>query len=246
MLLFILACDIILKSKKETLNNYFKGVINVNKIVINIIEHYNPKAIIFDIDGTLKDLCKEHTNAVKLTLKQFRIGGLRQSIILAIHRVAMFIVKTGFLPTNHSKQNFLVKVYALIAGVKIVEFYDQYFENYTKELCLFDGVYELLTSLNVQKDVYFATINKQNYNLEECGIPQERIMYTEGAFKAATYNKLLKSFNLEKYEVIIVGDNIFDDLFSAKQLGVNCFLVNRYNNKLKSTICRLVNGRYLK
>lgn len=239
-------CGIILKSKAYTLNNYFKGVINMNKSVINIINRYNPKAIIFDIDGTLKDLCKEHTNAVELALKQFSVGKFRSGIVLAMNRIAMIIVKTGLLPTNHSKQNFLVKVYALIAGVKIIEFYDQYFENYTKELCLFDGAYELLTSLNAKKDVYFATINKQNYNLEECGIPQERIMYTEGAFKAATYNKLLKRFNLEIHEVLIVGDNFFDDFISAKQLGVKFLLVNRYNSKLKSVICRLVNGRYLK
>lgn len=218
----------------------------MNESVINVINRYNPKAIIFDIDGTLKDLCKEHTNAVELALKQFRVGRFRRGIILAINRAAMYLVKVGLLSTNPSKQNFLVKVYALIAGVKIVEFYDQYFENYTKELCLFDGVYELLTSLNTKRDAYFATINKQNYNLEECGIPQERIMYTEGAFKAATYNKLLKCFNIERNDVFIVGDNIFDDFFSAKQLGVNFLLVNRYNSKLKRVICKLVNSRYLK
>lgn len=218
----------------------------MNKSVMKLIQRYNPKAIIFDIDGTLKDLCKEHTNAVKLTLEQFGVGRFRKSIVLAINKIAMLIVKTGLLSTNHSKQNLLVKVYAVFAGVKVVEFYDQYFESYTQELCLFDGAYELLDFLSVEKEIYFATINKQNYNLEECGIPQERIMYTEGAFKAATYNKILKRFNLENHEVLIVGDNLFDDFFSAKQLGVKCLLVNRYNSKLKSVICRLVNGRHLK
>ena len=218
----------------------------MNKHVVEYIENNSPKAVIFDIDGTLKDLCKEHTNAVKLALNQFEVGAIRKKAVLAINRVAMYLVKTGLLPTNHSKQNFLVKFYALITGVKVVEFYELYFDNYTKELCLFDGVYELLNSLGKEKLVCFATINKQNYNLEECGICQERIMYTEGAFKAATYNKLLKRFNLECSEVIIVGDNLFDDFISAKQLGIKCLLVNRYNNKLKSIICRLVNGRYLK
>ena len=218
----------------------------MNKSVDKLIECYNPKVIVFDIDGTLKDLCKEHTNAVKLTLKQFEIGKVKSKVILTLNRIAMFLVKTGSLPTNHSKQNFLLKVYALIAGVRLIDFYDQYFENYTHELCLFEGVYELLTSLNKEKQVYFATINKQNYNLEECGIPQERIMYTEGAFKVATYSKLLKSINAERNEVIVVGDNFFDDFVSAKHLGIKCLLVNRYSSKLKSIICRLVNGKYLR
>ena len=218
----------------------------MNKSVDKLIERYNPKVIVFDIDGTLKDLCKEHTNAVKLTLKQFEVGGVKSTAILALNRMAMFLVKIGLLSTNPSKQNFLVKTYACLAGVKLIEFYDQYFENYIREICLFDGVYELLTSLNKERQVYFATINKQNYNLEECGIPQERITYTEGAFKIATYNKLLKGFNVQPHEVIIVGDNFFDDFISAKHLGVKCLLVNRYNSKLKSVICTLVNGKYLR
>ena len=218
----------------------------MNKCVTRYIQQYNPKAIIFDIDGTLKDLCKEHTNAVEKTLSQFGVDGVKKRLVCMLNRIAMFIVKTGLVPTNHSKQNFLVKTYACIVGVKHVDFYEQYFENYTRELCLFDGVHELLTTLSKEKEVYFATINKQNYNLETCGIPQERIMYTEGEFKAATYNKLLKRFKLKRNEVIVVGDNFFDDFFSAKQLGIKCILVNRYNSKFKNVICNLANSKQLK
>lgn len=212
----------------------------MNNNVYEYINRYNPKAVIFDIDGTLKDLCKEHTNALVNTLAQFEVEGFKKKVILAINKLAMFVVKTGIIPTNHSNQNFLVKIYSYFAGIRHVDFYEQYFENYTSELCLFDGVYELLLSLNKEKDVYFATINKQNYNLEACGIPQERIMYTEGTFKTATYNKLLKLFNLEPHEVIIVGDNLFDDFLSAKQLGVKSILVNRYNSKFKDIIGRIL------
>lgn len=213
---------------------------------MNLIRSYNPKVVIFDIDGTLKDLCKEHSNALQTTLEQFEVGKHRKKIVLAVNAIAMFIVKIGLISTNPSKQNFLVKIFAVLSGVRLIDFYDKYFENYTHELCLFEGSYELLTSLNKEKMVYFATINKQNYNLEECGIPQERIMYTEGAFKVATYNELLKNTNVNKDEVLIIGDNLFDDWFSAKHLGVKCLLVNRYNTKLKKIICRLVNGKHLR
>ncbi len=213
---------------------------------MRFVEKNNAKVVILDIDGTLKDLCKEHSNAVKCTLNQLEVSKFKQKIVLAINKLAMYIVKTGFIPTNHSKQNFLVKIYAILCGVKIVDFYELYFENYTREICLFDGAYELLQNLNDEKEIYFATINKQNYNLEACGIPQERITYTDGAFKVATYNRLIKSIGIDKSEVVIVGDNIFDDLFSAKQLEIKCFLVNRYKNRIKSVICKLVNNRYLK
>jgi len=213
---------------------------------MKFIEKCDAKIIIFDIDGTLKDLCAEHTNAVRHTLERFNVNEFNSKIVLALNRLAMYAVKTGFIPTNHSKQNFLVEVYAKICGIKVVDFYDVYFEEYTQEICLFLGVTELLEKLNGEKEVYFATINKQNYNLEACGITQERITYTDGAFKVATYNRILKSIGVPKSEVVIVGDNLYDDFFSAKQLGIRCFLVNRYKCKFKSVICKFVNSRYLK
>lgn len=218
----------------------------MNKNIRRFVESSDAKVVIFDIDGTLKDLCKEHTNAVQCTLERFEVSGFKRRAILALNKLAMYIVKTGFIPTNSSKQNFLVKVYAILCGVKIVDFYEAYFESYTREICLFDGVSGLVKSLNCESEVYFATINKQNYNLEACGISQERISYTERAFKVATYNRIIKSTGIPKKDIVIVGDNVFDDLVSAKQLGVKCFLVNRYKSRLKSLVCKLVNSRYLK
>ena len=218
----------------------------MNNSVIQFVKKNNAKVVIFDIDGTLKDLCAEHTNAVRYTLCKFGVNKFKKNIVMAINKLAMYIVKTGFIPTNHSKQDFLLKVYAMICGVKMVDFYAVYFDNYTRELCLFDGACELLATLNSEKELYFATINNQNYNLEDCGIFQERITYTDGDLKVTTYSQLIKSIGIDKSEVVIVGDNIFDDFLSAKKLGVKCFLVNRYKNRPKSAICKLVNSRYLK
>lgn len=217
----------------------------MKKNIIGVINKYNPKVIIFDIDGTLKDLCKEHSNALRITLEQFNVTNFKMKFVLVINMIAMFIVKTGLIPTNHSKQNLLVKFFAVISGISIVDFYDKYFENYGKQCCLFAGVDNLLAYLNNSKTVYFATTNSQNYNLEEYGIPQKRIMYTEGSFKLATYNRILRRTNVKHEEVLVIGDNLFDDWFSAKRLGVKCLLVNQYNNKLKKIICKLVNGRHL-
>lgn len=218
----------------------------MNKDVLGFVKNHNIKVVIFDIDGTLKDLCREHTNAVVKTLEKFNTKKFKKKLILALNNLAMYIAKTGFIPTNHSKQNFLLKVYAILCGIKIVDFYEVYFENYTSEVCLFDGVYEMLEDLSKEQEVYFATINKQNYNLETCKFFNERISYTESSFKAAAYSRIIKSLNLDKSQVLIVGDNIVDDLFSAKQLDVKCILVNRYKSRFKSLVCKCVNGKCLK
>lgn len=218
----------------------------LNQKILRGIESYNPKVIVFDIDGTLKDLCKEHSEALLITMKQCGVGDFRKSLVKTLNKMAMFMVKTGLFSTNHCKQNILIRIFALLSGVNGKVFASLYFENYAKELYLFDGASELLSSLNSEKIVYFATINKQNYNLGACGIPQERIVYTEGAFKKETYSKLLQSLGVEKHEVLVVGDNVFDDLLSAKRLKVECLLINHYNSRIKNVICKLVNGKYLK
>lgn len=216
----------------------------MNKTVLQSIEKSRAKVIVLDIDGTLKDLCTEHTTALQITLQSFDVSVYRKKLILLINKIAMSMVKTGLFSTNHSKQNLLIKIYAILSGVKINTFSKEYFKSYTEQICLFEGATDLLNSLNSEKLLYFSTINKQNYNLEECGIPQERIIYTEGKFKVSTYREILKSIGVNKEDVVIIGDNIFDDLLSAKLLGVKCLLVNHYDSKLKAMFCKLVNSKY--
>lgn len=211
----------------------------MNTNVLHKIEETNAGTIIFDIDGTLKDLCKEHDNALRLTLKFFNIGRKRKKLICTLNKLAMCMVKVGLFPTNNVMQHILVFVYSLISLRSVKSFSDKYYTNYSKQICLFSGEQKLLEALNSDKQIYFSTINKQNYNLEECGIPQEKIVYTTGIFKWKTYEKLLKEKKLSKQDVLIVGDNFFDDFLSAKILKVKCLLVNNYNSKLKEKICRL-------
>lgn len=213
----------------------------MNTNVLRKIKEIKAKIIIFDIDGTLKDLCKEHDNALRLTLKRFNVGGKRRKIICTLNRIAMSMVKVGLFPTNNVMQQILLFTYSLISLKHIKKFYKEYNENYSKQICLFRGEEELLEALTTDKQIYFSTINKQNYNLEECGIPQERIVYTTGIFKWKTYAKLLEDKSFSKEEVLIVGDNIFDDLLSSKILKVKCLLVNNYNSKLKAKLCKLFN-----
>ena len=212
----------------------------LNKILTSDVS-----VVILDIDGTLKDLCREHEIALRHTLTRFNIKPSIKKIILNVNKIAMSIVKIGIIPTNSMNQRVLTILFALLAGVKIQKFREEYFNNYTEQLYLFDGVCELLERLKKEKTVYFATINNQNYNLEKCGIPQDKIIYTKGILKVKTYMKLCKSISVNKKQVVIVGDNLFDDILSAKLLKVRYLLVNNYNSKFKKLICRLINRKQL-
>jgi len=213
----------------------------MNTNVLRKIKEIKASVIIFDIDGTLKDLCAEHDNALRHTLNSFNVARNKQKLILKLNELAMAMVKVGLFPTNNVMQRLLVLAYAIISFKKIREFTNVYYANYARQICLFHGEQELLDALSSNKKIYFSTINKQNYNLEECGIPQDRIVYTTGIFKYVTYKKLLTDGNFSKEDVLIVGDNIFDDLLSAKLLKVKCLLVNNYNSKLKAKLCKRFN-----
>lgn len=210
--------------------------------MMNKIRQSSAKIIVFDVDGTLKDLCAEHSDALCIVLAKLGVRKIRRKIILAINKLAMAMVKVGLLPTNQNMQKILVFVFAVLAGKRIKAFQNEYFLVYKKQLCLFKNVYALLDYFKDNAQIYFATINQQNYNFRECGISEERIMHSGGSFKFKTYSKLLKDIGADKSQVLIVGDNVFDDLLSAKLLKVKCLLVNNYNSKLKNAICKFVNG----
>ena len=214
----------------------------MNKDMIYKIRQSAAKIIVFDIDGTLKDLCTEHSIALYTVLAEANVGKVRRKVILAINKLAMSMVKLGLLPTNQNMQRILVFVFAALAGKRIKAFQNKYFMAYKKQLCLFKGVYALWDCLNDNTQVYFVTINQQNYNLRECGVSEERIIHSGCSFKFKTYSKLLKDIGADKKQVLIVGDNVFDDLLSSKLLKVKCLLVNNYNSKLKNAICKMVNG----
>lgn len=219
----------------------------MEKELLNEIKKTKAEIVVFDIDGTLKDLCAEHSSAVKLSIAEFaNCKKIRKKLILSIDKLAMSTVKTGLLPTNHIMQNVLIFIYSIVLNVRFRKFKKVYFAYYKKELRLFDGAVELIEKLNKSYEVYFATINKQNYNLEACGIGQDKIIYVTDKLKKTTYSKFIKCKGVDRAKVIIVGDNVFDDMLSAKIIKTKHILVNNYNSKIKKIICRLLNGRYLK
>jgi len=214
----------------------------MKNLVLNGLKKTNAKVVVFDIDGTLKDLCAEHNIALIQVLTKLKIGTIRRMLVLAINKLAMTIVKLGILPTNQNMQNVLVVIYALMSCKNIRLFKNEYFEVYKKQLSLFNGVSNLIHYLEGNVQIYFATINKQNYNLKVCGISEDKIIHCESGCKASAYKALFTRLNVDKNQVLIIGDNFFDDLYTARILGVRCLLVNNYNSKLKNLICKIINS----
>ena len=217
----------------------------MTKDVLTKIARSNIEVVILDIDGTLKDLCGEHDYALINTLNEYCVGSKKRKLILTLNWLAMSMVKTGLISTNHSKQKILTILFSTLACVDHERFVKSYFKNYKEEISLFDGVYDSLKSLSINKTIYFATTNKRNYDLGKYGIPQSQIVYTTEKFKLSTYKNLIEKLNVPNNKIVIVGDNIFDDMISAKILGTKYLLVNNYNSRFKQIVSKVIN-RHLK
>ena len=56
------------------------------------------EVILLDIDGTIKDLVKEHQTALRITVNGFNRGkNLRRKFVFFLDKIAMSFVKAGIL-----------------------------------------------------------------------------------------------------------------------------------------------------
>ena len=196
--------------------------------------------VILDIDGTIKDLVKEHQTALRITVNGFNRGKkLRRSLVFFIDKIAMSFVKSGILSTNRDRQEFLLGLYALILGKSISEFRKLYDSFYEDKVIVFKGVKNLIKEVGQDKKVCFVTINPQNYNIEKLGVKKEEIYCVESKKKIYAYQTVMMMNDLDPEEIIVIGDNIFDDIRPAKKLGFKYLLVDNYNNKFKRFIAKV-------
>jgi len=210
--------------------------------VLEKITALDVEIIVLDIDGTLKDLASEHKETLSTVLNCFIKGKKTQKrMICLVDKIAMWFVKAGILPTNERMQRILTTMYAIFLFENISEFRKQYEFFYRKEIVIFDEMKQLLEEISKAKDIYFVTINKQNYNLEEQGIASDKIIYTMSKKKVKAYKRLIEEKKLDKSKILIVGDNLFDDIKSAKKLGIKYLLVDNYDSKFKRFIARILN-----
>ena len=166
---------------------------------------------------------------------------IRKKAVLLLDKVAMWFVKTGILPTNERMKKILTNVYAIILNEKFESFKMEYKLYYENVNIIFNNIEKLLKELLVEKEVYFVTINKQNYNLDAHGIVQDRIIYTTSQKKINAYEKLLEDKSLNKDSLLIVGDNLVDDIRAAKKLGIDSLLVDNYGSDIKRFVAKLLN-----
>jgi len=209
--------------------------------ILTCIENYGAEIVIFDIDGTLKDIVGEHSEALLETLNTIERKNFRKNIVLLLDRIAMWFIKNGILPTTEKMQHKLTTLYSLVLNEYNDKFKEKYKFFYKRTVIPFISSNALLEELLKTKKIYFVTINKQKYNLETKLLSKGKVIYAGDKSKVYAYQRLFKEENIDKEKAIIIGDNILDDINAAKILGVRCLLVDNYNSKIKRFISKVLN-----
>lgn len=216
---------------------------------MQVLDNIKFKFAAVDIDGTIKDLVKENTNALNSVMK--KMGNIhltkRGKFVLYMNKINMYFVKTGMLPTNQFMQNILLFVYSILLLKSYNVFKEIYFEEYNKENIFFECAEEMVNNLsNSDLIVYLMTKNRQNkrmISLKDNNIIKNTKKIIIGRTNTPKYS-MYKSFFSTNYicmdEVLIIGDNFWDDVLPAIILGSTVVWCNMYNSKLKRVVINIL------
>ncbi|MEO0288355.1 MAG: HAD hydrolase-like protein [candidate division WOR-3 bacterium] len=169
----------------------------------------NYKNIIFDLDGTLTDSKEGIIDSLDYSLQHFGIKIEKNRLEKYIGEPLFKIYREVLKTENREKIDLAVSLYRK----KFEE--DGMFKNR-----VYDGIYELLDSLNRNgKNLFLATIKPtkfaqkilENFSLMKYFIHvQGTEMDGSNASKEELINSIITRFNIEKNSVVMVGDRKSD------------------------------------
>lgn len=216
---------------------------------MNICNISNVAIVFMDIDGTLKDLAKENTEALIRTMDKLKISSnmFRSRVVFWMNKVNMYLVKTGLLPTNATMQKVLLFFYSIVLFKSYTKFKCIYFKEYNKEDIFFDSAEVAVKKIfSNECKLYLITKNEQNTSIINSDFAGEfnkllRVVIGKKGFtKYAVYKEFLVHRNYNKDTLVIIGDNFFDDVVPALLLGVQVIWCDMYNCKIKRLVGMLL------
>jgi len=168
------------------------------------------KGIIFDLDGTLLDTSLDLNKAINLALNEYGFSALSVKETIANLGYGFKFLATNSLPKDKQEEY----------GDKVLEsFKRNYSECYKEKTCPYEGIKELLLKLN---DNYLLAVNSNKQddytkNLVSTIFPEINFVSVYGMREGIpgkpdpyTVEEILKEMNLEKEEVLYIGDSKAD------------------------------------
>lgn len=206
------------------------------------------KAVFFDLDGTLLPLNEEEFTKIYfglLSKRMIPLGYEPEELISVIWAGTKAMYKNDGSKTNEEVFWDVFKSHYGIEKMKDKEYIDEFYTNEfrkTKESCEENPLAKDIISFC--KDNNLLVVLSTNPIFPKTGT-MTRMSYIglkEEDFDYVTYyenssyckpnpmyfKKLLNKFNLKPEEVIVFGNNTYEDGECAKLCGIECFMVGNY------------------
>lgn len=200
------------------------------------------RLVLIDVDGTLGNLVQEHMLVIKemvrvrVNLETKKIYDFR----IWLNKIFMIFVRIGIFPTNKNMQIIL----CFINSILFIEPFESFKEEYlresmiTKKAFVSSGqflnelerlnVKYLLVSKNPRSNRFFydsiskpITISKNSGN---------KLDIFKEVIKRVSFNE---GYDILPEQVLVIGDNFWDDIVPAMKLNLNVLWCNKYQSKIK-------------
>jgi HAD superfamily hydrolase (TIGR01549 family) len=202
------------------------------------------KALLLDIDNTLYDYNKSHSEAKKNVIEfcknQFSIKN--SSIILAYDKAREIThIELSETASSHNRLLYFQKMCEILELNSLkysLEIYNIYWDTFLENIMLFDGVHELLGKYknnicfitDLTAYIQFKKIKKLKLD-DYCKI----IVTSEEAGKDKPHPYIfmlaLHKLNLNANEVCMIGDSFKKDIFGSMNLNINAIWLNHEKKK---------------
>lgn len=205
------------------------------------------KNILFDADDTIKDFTREDNIILQNIHKNLNLDNtLRCKFLNIIDKIAFMVKNTAILKTNTNTLDIRLKMYAKILNVDLEGYTKEYYKYLSKYIILFAGTKKVINYLKANNyNIFFITNNPTCYKLGmELGFQESNIFVLDGVKKSQAIYNILSKNQLKKEETIMVGDNLLEDIYYAKDNGIDAVWIN-FEERLYNFFSKVIKPDYI-
>ena len=205
------------------------------------------KTILIDVDNTLLDFSKCAKQCIKNCFVEYGIEYSEEifEYFVVLNDQMWRDIENNVITRQYLHENRWKKVFEhfkINTSVSSVEFENLFVSHLDNSHILVEGAFELLEYLSSKYDVYVASnsqYNRQFNRLTQANLMQfVKGLFTSGEFGILKPNKgffdccFEKIPNIQKDEVIMIGDSLSADISGGKQYGIKTCWLNFYKEPI--------------
>lgn len=220
-----------------------------------IVEQKGIRFVISDIDGAIKDIVLKHMLVIEGMIK-VRNNMKKYEGVIKLNYFFMNFVKVGIFPTNRNMQLIICYLNSILLGISFKRFACEYFCNFNMIEEKFENSNELLKFMR-DIGLKYVMVSNDPQNKDFCTDETKdkhypKVIINTKGDKFDVFKKLLKT-ELNPYgkpilteEILVIGDNLWDDVIPAIRLKMNVLWCDKYDSKTKRFVNRLIRLFYKK